>query len=88
MNSFSIKAVGFYWFSTNLISVAQAKLIRTQAVRKALGIPQVKTVKKEQLPSQKKGFVEGMKESKFTFFNVRSKNLSFVIYSCKALYIL
>ena len=56
-------AVTFYWFTTNVISVCQAKVIRTKFIRKKLGIPKFKTPK-EKLPSQSKGFVEGIKESK------------------------
>lgn len=63
------QAVGFYWFTTNLISVVQAKIIRTQAIRKALGIPKVRETKKEQLPGKKKGFVEQMKESQYLLFH-------------------
>ena len=54
-------AVTFYWFTTNIISVCQAKVIRTKSIRKKLGIPKFKTPK-EQLPSESKGFLEGIRE--------------------------
>ena len=57
-------AVTFYWFTTNIISVCQAKVIRTKSIRKKLGIPKFKTPK-EKLPSQSKGFMEGMRESEY-----------------------
>ena len=59
-----------YWFTTNVISVGQAKLLRTPKFRKMLNIQEVKPPTKDLLPDEKKGFagfIDGIKDSKKLF---------------------
>jgi len=55
-------AVTLYWSCTAIISVGQAKLLRTEMMRKQFGIPKIKTWNREQLPAQSKGFAESIKD--------------------------
>jgi len=56
-------AVTLYWSCTAIISVGQAKLLRTEYMRNMFGIPKIKEWNKEQLPAQSKGFTETIKDS-------------------------
>jgi len=57
-------AITFYWFTTNVISIGQALVLRVPAVRTALGIPQmIKWEKKDATLQKKKGFRESVRES-------------------------
>lgn len=56
-------AVTLYWSCTAIISVGQAKLLRTEMMRNMFKIPKIKTWNKEQLPAQSKGFVETIKDA-------------------------
>ena len=55
-----LQALTIYWSTTNVISVVQASLVRTPALRKKLGIPPFK--RHAQTEVQKKGFVQAMKD--------------------------
>jgi len=59
-------ALTFYWLSTNIFSVGQASLLRTDRIRKLpfINIPEIK--EPEKMPERKgpkKGFLEGLRES-------------------------
>merc|ERR1712024_270904 len=54
-------ALTIYWSTTNVISVVQASLVRTPALRKKLGIPPFKRHAPTEV--QKKGFVQAMKDA-------------------------
>jgi len=57
-------AITFYWFTTNVISIGQALVLRVPAFRTALGIPQmIKWEKKDATFQKKKGFRESVRES-------------------------
>jgi len=56
-------AVTFYWFTTNLVSVVQARFIRLPAVRKTLGMPEMIKWNKEKIPGQNKGFRKSVRET-------------------------
>jgi membrane protein insertase Oxa1/YidC/SpoIIIJ len=59
------QAVTFYWFTTNLVSIVVAKVIRTKALRKKLNIPELIRWNKDNLPvgaAPKKGFRESIRE--------------------------
>ncbi len=43
-------ALGVYWMTNNVISICQATMLRSKAVRERLGFPQTKTWKPEDLP--------------------------------------
>ena len=47
-------AVSFYWLTTNLISLVQARILKLPACRKALNIPQLIEHKKVEPPKGKK----------------------------------
>merc|ERR1712136_431422 len=48
-------AIGFYWCTTNVISVAQAKVIRIESLRRILGIPKFIKWDEQKLPVKQKG---------------------------------
>ena len=52
-------AVTFYWLTTNVISLCQAKFFRIPKVRKALNIPEMIQHKKLEPPKGKKKVVNG-----------------------------
>lgn len=56
-------AILVYWCSTNFISLAQVGLLKIPAVRDYFKIPPLLKHKPENLPIQKKGFVDGAKDS-------------------------
>jgi len=57
-------AVTFYWFNTNLISLAQAKMFKQKKVRKFFGIPMMIEHKKPPEPKgKKKGFRETVRDT-------------------------
>jgi len=56
-------AVTLYWSCTAIISVGQAKLLRTEYMRNMFGIPKIKEWNREQLPAQSKGFRETIKDA-------------------------
>jgi YidC/Oxa1 family membrane protein insertase len=56
-------AIVCYWATSNLISLAQVGIINRPRVRERLGIPPLKKWNSEELPSNKKGFKEGIMES-------------------------
>ena len=58
------KAIGFYWCTTNVISVTQAKLIRIESLRRILGIPKFIKWDEKKLPVKEKGVKEAFRESK------------------------
>jgi membrane protein insertase Oxa1/YidC/SpoIIIJ len=59
-----LQAVTFYWATTNLISILQARLVRVGGVREMLGIPKMKKWDHDKLPIKEKGFKETIRESK------------------------
>jgi len=56
-------AIGFYWCTTNVISVTQAKLIRIESLRKILGIPKFIKWDEKKLPVKQKGAREAFRET-------------------------
>jgi len=56
-------AITFYWSITNTIAIGQSALLRHPKVRKLVGIPEVRKYNLNQLPNQKKGAWETMKDS-------------------------
>jgi len=56
-------AITFYWFTTNIISVAQAKIIRIEGLRKVLGIPKMIVWDQNKLPVKEKGMKESFRET-------------------------
>jgi len=57
-------AVTFYWFTTNVISLGQARFFKVQAVRTFFKIPDMIKHKKIEPPkTKKKGFRESVKDS-------------------------
>jgi len=60
-------ALTFYWLTTNIISVAQASLLRTDRVRRLpfINIPEIKTqdVENAQKKGPQKGFLQGIRET-------------------------
>lgn len=56
-------AVLCYWVSTNMFSLIQVGFLKIPSVRQYFNIEQMVTHKKETLPQQKKGPIEGFKES-------------------------
>lgn len=55
-------AITYYWFINNIISLSQARVIRSPYLRKQLRIPQIKKPKKKS-PASNKGFMENIRES-------------------------
>jgi len=55
-------AVTLYWCTTNIISVGQVKLLKTEYMRNMFKIPKIKVWNKEQLPAESKGFRETIKD--------------------------
>ena len=74
MTSFDLatfQAVTFYWFTTNLVSIVVAKIIRSKALRQKLNIPEIIKWNKDNMPvgmAPKKGFRESIREG--DIFNV------------------
>ena len=58
------QAVTFYWFTTNLVSVTQARIIRLPAVRKTLGVPELIKWDTKKIPGSNKPFRQSVRESK------------------------
>lgn len=58
-------AVNFYWFTTNIISLCQARMLKIPVMRKALKIPiMIKHEPKDLAPGgRKKGFQEGFRDT-------------------------
>ncbi len=56
----------FYWATTNIITLIQAKLLRIQAIREKLKIPKLIQFDKDKLPIKDKGFRETIRESEST----------------------
>ncbi len=59
-----MQAVVFYWVTTNVISVLQARLVRMNFIRAKLGIPKMTVWTKDKLPKKEKGFRETLRECK------------------------
>jgi len=55
--------ITFYWSVTNTIAICQSTLLRTPKVRKFVGIPEIKKYNLDQLPGEKKGAWETLKDS-------------------------
>ena len=53
-----------YWMTTNIVSLCQALFLRIPVVRTKLNIPPLVPHDKAAVLIKKKGFMEGMKESK------------------------
>jgi len=64
-------AVTFYWFFNNLISIAQARIVRTKYCRKVLGVPELIKQPREEVKGPKKGFRESFRE---TMDNLKVQN--------------
>lgn len=56
-------AAQFYWVCNNFISIFQAKLIRTKAVRKILGVPELERKPEPEQKKKKVGLVQSVKDS-------------------------
>lgn len=56
-------AVTFYWFFNNLISITQARIVRTKYCRQKLGIPEIIKPPPDEKKGPKKGFRESLRES-------------------------
>jgi len=56
-------AVTFYWFTTNLVSVTQARIIRIPAVRKTLGVPELIKWDTKKIPGSNKPFRQSVRET-------------------------
>lgn len=56
-------AIGFYWCTTNVISVAQAKVIRIESLRRIFGIPKFIKWDEQKLPVKQKGVREAFRET-------------------------
>jgi YidC/Oxa1 family membrane protein insertase len=61
-----LQAMLVYWFTSNAFSLFQVSLLKIPAVRTKLGIEQLVKHPQHLLP-KKKGFVQGIKESKYSF---------------------
>jgi YidC/Oxa1 family membrane protein insertase len=70
-NVFILQAITFYWFTTNIISVAQSRFVRIGFIREKLGIPKMISWDKNTLPIKEKGFRESIRECKVTSYVVR-----------------
>ena len=60
------QAITFYWSVTNTIAIGQSALLRTPKVRKLVGIPEIRKYNLDQLPGEKKGAWETLKDCKYT----------------------
>lgn len=56
-------AISFYWFTTNLLSVGQAKIVRMEGVREKFGIPKYIKWDENKLPVKDKSMKESFKET-------------------------
>jgi YidC/Oxa1 family membrane protein insertase len=58
------QSLTLYWLTSNVISVAQARLIRQERVRKVLGLQKLKKFTNEDMKTKKKSFRESVREGK------------------------
>jgi len=56
-------ALTFYWMCTNLIAIVQVRCLRTPAVRRKLGIPQIEVAKSTNSNKPKKGFRQNVRDT-------------------------
>jgi len=56
-------AISFYWCLNNIISIIQARVIRTEYIRGKLGVPKMIKWDKEKLPIKDKPFMDTVREA-------------------------
>ena len=59
------QALTFYWLTTNILSVTQAKFLRIEGIREKFGIPKMIKWDKKKLPVKDKSMREAFRESKY-----------------------